>query len=589
MKKILLTILATAAAISAPAATTPDLVTNGEPGNNLDGWTNFGSSTFSRWFDGMDYNWFRADGNDSRLSQTIVLADKGITPEAIAYGASVTASVVAQGGNTGNATVYQLDADDGVLASNTVFAVTNAVASTSYPKIEFALNPSTRKLKYELFVAEMDSSYRLKFRKCSLKVTTLPQYQITFISNGASVGTTNCFDLATLTPPTASRDGYRFLGYFTQASGGEQVFDESYAPVNGSTWTPTDGASLYAHWVIKSVNFSFVSDSATVGSAEFQTTNSAPAAPTVSRNGDYQFLGYFTEDGLQVYDEDFHFVQSSLSSLSSNVTLYAHWVVPEGSIAKLVYRGQLNLLTGDPAVNDTTYTKRMHFRVYDGSEATTPLWQTGNEGVDVTVNADGSFVYSFGDDNLAALIATGRVTHVGLALGATASTAVEMKPRRELRPVAAVNRALTAEGAALDIRIGNLATENSLVAADATVSKLEVAGTVNAYGAGKVSVSPLTIGPAERTKLLRGKGVKVFSEAKPTVLSTPAGAILRGQELATAPSDGIALISSKATGNRALRCPAVIQYCRKGEKVRAPTSDAGGLKVTFFPFVGNDR
>ena len=87
---------------------------------------------------------------------------------------------------------------------------------------------------------------------------------------------------------------------------------------------------------------------------------------------------------------------------------------------------------------------------------------------------------------------------------------------------------------------------------------------------------------------LRGKGVKVFSEAKPTVLSTPAGAILRGQELATAPSDGIALISSKATGNRALRCPAVIQYCRKGEKVRAPTSDAGGLKVTFFPFIGKE-
>ena len=54
------------------------------------------------------------------------------------------------------------------------------------------------------------------------------------------------------------------------------------------------------------------------------------------------------------------------------------------------------------------------------------------------------------------------------------------------------------------------------------------------------------------------------------------------------PSDGIALISSKATGNRALRCPAVIQYCRKGEKVRAPTSDAGGLKVTFFPFIGKE-
>jgi hypothetical protein len=293
---------------------------------------------------------------------------------------------------------------------------------------------------------------------------------------------------------------------------------------------------------------------------------------------------------VQVFDGNGALVEGALSGLPSNVSLYAHWAVPEGSVVKLVYRGQLNLLTGDPAVNDTTYTKRMHFRVYDGSEATTPLWQTGNEGVDVTVNADGSFVYSFGDDNLAALIATGRVTHVGLAIGPSASLAMEMKPRRELRPVAAVNRALTAEGAALDIRIGNLATENSLVAADATVSKLEVAGTVNAYGAGKVSVSPLTIGPAERTKLLRGKGVRVFSKEKPQSLPLSiSGAVLRGQVIATAPSDGIALISSSDYGRRALRCPAVVQYCKKGDKVRAPTSDEGGLKVTFFPFVGSAR
>ena len=338
------------------------------------------------------------------------------------------------------------------------------------------------------------------------------------------------------------------------------------------------------------IEISFVSEGETVGtSTNLIGGGDAALVPVAAKTGgDYAFLGYYTQDGQQVFDGNGALVPGSLVGQTSDVTLYARWAPPPGSVAKLVYRGQLNLLTGDPAVHSSTYTKRMHFRVYDGSEATTPLWQTGNAGVDVTVNADGSFVYSFGDDNLAALIATGRVTHVGLALGSSASTAVEMKPRRELRPVAAVNRALTAEGAALDIRIGNLATENSLVAADATVSKLEVAGTVNAYGAGKVSVSPLTIGPAERTKLLRGKGVKVFSKAKPTVLSTPAGAILRGQELATAPSDGIALISSKATGNRALRCPAVIQYCRKGEKVRAPTSDAGGLKVTFFPFIGKE-
>ena len=587
LKKTLLAILATAAAFSALAATTPDLVTNGEPGNNLDGWTNFGSSTFSRWFDGMDYIWFRAYGNDSRLSQTIVLADKGITPEAIAYGATVKASVIATGGNTGNATVYQLDADDGVLASNTVFAVTNAVASTSYPDIEFALNPSTRKLKYELFVAEMDSSYSLKFRKCSLKVTTLPQYQITFISNGASVGTTNCFDLATLTPPTASRDGYRFLGYFTQASGGEQVFDESYAPVNGSTWTPTDGASLYAHWVIESVNFSFVSDSATVGSAEFQTTNSAPAAPTVSRNGDYQFLGYFTEDGLQVYDEDFHFVQSSLSSLSSNVKLYAHWAVPEGSIAKLVYRGQLTLLgTDTPATDTQKYTKTMHFRVYDDESATTPVWQIDNQ--TVTVNKDGSFMAMFGDETLAALIATGLVSHVGVAIGENAGQAIELKPRREIRPVAVVNRALVAEAAGTNPRVGNLVTENALAANNVTISQLEVAGTVTAPGAGPVDVSPVVVGERETLTLLRGGGVNVFSKNRVDLGTTDN--VQRGQKIGSdpAPSDGFALITSKKEGARGLRIPGVIQYCRKGEYVRAPASEPDGVKVTFFPFVGKE-
>ena len=410
---------------------------------------------------------------------------------------------------------------------------------------------------------------------------------VTFTADGTSVGTAQATLM--LAPPAApgpaAKDGYLFIGYYTAATDGTQIYDAGCNPVY-PVWQTVEDTTLYARWV-QAYSLTFVSEGGTVGVGDYAEGGTAKA-PIPQRTGDYVFLGYFTENGTQVFDASGTLVEGSLTGLPSNVKLYAHWAVPEGSVVKLVYRGQLNLLTGDPAVHSSTYVKKMHFRVYDGSEATTPLWQTGNEGVDVTVNADGSFVYSFGDDNLAALIATGRVTHVGLALGASASTAVEMKPRRELRPVAAVNRALTAEGAALDIRIGNLATENSLVAADATVSKLEVAGTVNAYGAGKVSVSPLTIGLAERTKLLRGKGVKAFSRDKPTVLPSPSGAILRGQELATAPSDGIALISSSDNGRRALRCPAVVQYCKKGDKVRAPTSDEGGLKVTFFPFIGKE-
>ena len=411
---------------------------------------------------------------------------------------------------------------------------------------------------------------------------------VTFMSDETTVGT----EQATLmfAPPAApgpvAKDGYLFIGYYTAATGGTQIYDAGCNPVY-PVWQTVEDTTLYARWV-QAYSLTFVSEGGTVGVGDYAEGGTA-SAPIPQRTGDYIFQGYYTGDSVQVFDASGALVSGSLSGLSPETTLYAQWAVPEGSEAKLVYRGQLNLLTGAPATNDTSYTKKMHFRVYDSSEATTPLWSVNDQVV--TVNADGSFVHMFGDDDLSALIATGKVTHIGLAIGPSANLATELKPRRELRPVAAVNRALTAEGAALDIRIGNLVTENALVAADATVSHLEVAGTVNAYGGGKVSVSPLVVGAEEHTRLLRGGGVKVFARASPTELAlmpSAQGAVSRGQEIAVAPSDGVALISCKAEGERALRCPAVIQYCKKDDKVRSPTYIEGGVKVTFFPFVGKE-
>ena len=226
----------------------------------------------------------------------------------------------------------------------------------------------------------------------------------------------------------------------------------------------------------------------------------------------------------------------------------------------------------------------MHFRVYDDESAETPVWKADNQ--TVNVNKDGSFVATFGDDALAELIATGSVTHVGVAIG---SSAIEMKPRRALRPVAAVNRALVAEGAGKDPRIGNLVTENALAANNVTISLLEVAGMVTAPGAGPVDVSPVVLGERETLTLLRGDGVNVFSKNRIDLGET--ANVLRGQKIGSraAPSDGIALITSSKTGSRGLRIPGVIQYCREGEWVRAPASEPEGVKVTFFPFVGSAR
>ena len=308
-----------------------------------------------------------------------------------------------------------------------------------------------------------------------------------------------------------------------------------------------------------------------------------PVAPVATRSGDYIFLGYFTDDGVKVFDENGQAVESELPALLKKETrLTAQWRRPPGSVARLVYRGQLTKLGSDeaPASGDK-YEKAMHFRVYDSEGAETPIWELNNQ--TVTVNKDGSFIATFGDDALAELIATGSVSHVAVAIGASR---IELKPRRALRPVAAVNRALVAEGAGKDPRIGNLITENALAANNVTVSMLEVEGTVTAPGAGKVDVSPVVVGERETLTLLRGAGVNVFAKNRVDLGSS--SNVQRGQKIGSraAPSDGIALITSSKSGSRGLRIPGVIQYCREGDWVRAPASEPDGVKVTFFPFVG---
>ena len=402
---------------------------------------------------------------------------------------------------------------------------------------------------------------------------------VTFMSDGASVDTAQATLM--LAPPAApapaAKANYAFQGYYT--AGGMQIYDENLNSIY-PVWQTIEDTTLQARWV-QTYTFTFVSEGGTVGSAIY-TENGTAKAPVAQRAGDYTFLGYFTENGTQVFDASGTLVPGALSGLTPKETLRAQWQRPAGSVARLVYRGQLTKLGKDePAVSEDKYEKKMHFRVYDGESAETPLWEAKDQ--PVTVNKDGSFVAAFGDDTLAELIATGSVTHVGVAIG---DSRIELTPRRALRPVAAVNRALVAEAASKDIRIGNLLTENALAANDVSVSQLEVYGAVTAPGAGPVEVSPVVVGDKETLTLLRGDGVKVFSNGR-TDLGEVAN-VLRGQKLKEAPADGIALVSSSKLGSRGLRIPGVIQYCRKGDWVRAPASEPDGVKVTFFPFIGKE-
>ena len=497
MKKILLAMMVTATSTFATARTLELLTSSGLSGWNVDkgSWANLHHEA-----SGFDSIWFFPNDPNreswSTLSQTVNLPDFGIVPGS---GLSVSASVVAfsewNGYPVCNVQIYQLDANGATQRVHTVVNRPNEEFTASRSSIEFPLDAAAVKLKYEIngqYVKDpLNSKHGPAFQGFSLAVS-FDGYLITFVSEGATSGKRIFFtgDAAEVpTAPTLSRNGYRFLGYFTDASGGVQVYDGSFGYVSGggSGWTPTSDATLYARW--EPVAITFKSEDATVGTITYSEEGVA-TTPVPTRSGDYTFLGYFTEDGRQVYDGSGTLVQGTLSGLSSDVTLYAQWQRPAGSVARLVYRGQLTKLGKDePPASDGGYTKTMHFRVYDDESAETPIWKVDNQ--TVNVNKDGSFVATFGDDTLAELIATGSVTHVGVAIGASA---IELKPRRALRPVAAVNRALVAEAAGKDPRIGNLVTENALAANNVTISQLEVAGTVTAPGAGPVEVSPVVVG-----------------------------------------------------------------------------------------------
>ncbi|MBQ6142428.1 MAG: hypothetical protein IJI54_14225, partial [Kiritimatiellae bacterium] len=72
-----------------------------------------------------------------------------------------------------------------------------------------------------------------------------------FISNGAEVGTASASLMLPLPPPPdVARNGYRFLGYFTEETGGVCI----YGP-DGSAYSPVwesveDSKNLYAHWEV---------------------------------------------------------------------------------------------------------------------------------------------------------------------------------------------------------------------------------------------------------------------------------------------------------------------------------------------------
>jgi hypothetical protein len=299
--------------------------------------------------------------------------------------------------------------------------------------------------------------------------------------------------------------------------------------------------------------------------------------PIAPRNGDYRFLGYFTAptDGVKVFDENYDFVQASAPSLTSDTTLYAQWApvvsAPEGGITRLVYRGVLTNF-GEWS---SGLKKTMHVKVYDSASAATPLWS--GDAADVPINPDGSFEAVFGNDELALAFASNNVTHVELTVGDSLSP---LAPRRAFASVASVNRALVAEGAASDIKVGTLGA-NAIVAEKITAASLEASETVRVEGSVSVEVKPFDVKSGQETTIRRGAGVSVWGESRHI---HDFDNVVAGQRLWIADGDGVVMIHCSGSPRSTLRMPATIQFVRPGGEVRAPTYDNGKVSVTFWGY-----
>ena len=256
---------------------------------------------------------------------------------------------------------------------------------------------------------------------------------------------------------------------------------------------------------------------------------------------------------------------------------------------QIIYRGRLiNGTNGKKAEfgDKKVVTNRVVFSVYDSDAASAPArWSCETN---VLINAgDGSFEALIkGDERLFALVASGVVTHVGMALyssGASPKRLPEITPRRALRPLAAVNRAAFAEGAAANIAIGTLEAKN-LVGNLLAVESLEASVGVTGNQSQGVGVDRFTVAKDERTRVV-GREIKMFNP--PRRVATVENPV-RGQVLWTATGNGTVFMHTTSTGNRtSLRIPGVVQMVRTGDVVRAPCTERGSVSVEYYPFAGD--
>ena len=180
------------------------------------------------------------------------------------------------------------------------------------------------------------------------------------ITDGYKVNLYANWKLGSVTLPTPTRLGYKFLGWYTSAEGGTKI--------SGTTYTPTSNVTLYAHWKLDSyyidynVNDSGLTDRITDnlpdnnGSLPGKDTAAMLTDFALQKGSKYNTKYTFKEWNTKPDGSGKKFTTSiandgSLCKPGETLTLYAIWDTTPTISAKNFY-----LIEGIPVSNDVVYS-----------------------------------------------------------------------------------------------------------------------------------------------------------------------------------------------------------------------------------------
>ena len=146
---------------------------------------------------------------------------------------------------------------------------------------------------------------------------------LSYNANGGSVspGNKTCSIGGTYgTLPTPTRTGYSFSGWYTSASGGNQV--------SSSTKMGSSNTTIYAHWAANTYTVSYNGNGADRGktTSSEHTYDSAKNLPSNGYEKDgHAFLGWSTSANGSVQYSNGQSVKNLTATNGATVTLYAQW------------------------------------------------------------------------------------------------------------------------------------------------------------------------------------------------------------------------------------------------------------------------